>query len=124
MKLIKNSICLLIFSLLALSCVQQKPLLVNDPYDPGPVEEIVRKGVKTGDYITLKVHNHTFYNLEVVEIDGPFIRVKQYLSNRNTFQLYDIYLIYIQELTVVDPEMTYPVGGPVTALLILFYLLV
>jgi hypothetical protein len=124
MLLFRNLLWLITFSFIYFSCVQQKPLVVNDPYSPGPVEEKVNDGLKVGDFISLKVNNRTFYNLEVTEINGPSIVVKQYLPDKNAYEFFEIHLVYIQELTIVDPEMAYPVGGPVTALLILFYLLV
>ena len=107
-----------------MSCIHYKFKVVNDPHNPGSLVEQVKEELKVGDFITLKLYNRTFYNLEVTHIQSPLITVKQYLPHHNEYRVYDIHLEYIQELTVEDLEMEYPVGGPVTALLILFYLLV
>ena len=124
MKAINPIVILCIPVLFAVSsCMEYRYMVENDPLNPSKAIEEVQNEVKVGDWVMIKLHNRYYYNLEVVEVEKTKITVKQYYSH-NKYHQHDIYLEYIQKLTIQDLDLTYPVGGPVTAILILFFLLV
>ena len=104
------------------SCVYYTPVI--DKNTPShEVVTVVQEELEVGDWIKLKINNNIFFNLEVMHIDEDKISVVRH-SKELPDARYDIYLEYVQELTIMETEVTYPIGGPLTALLILMYLLV
>ena len=112
---------IIIFTLF--SCVTNKLVIENDRGDPSKVIAEVFEKIEVGDWITLKANNKTYHRLQVVSIEDSKMKVRQYLYDNSSIY-HVVNLEYIQELKMVDHEATFPVGVPVTILIVLFYLLV
>lgn len=104
------------------SCVYYTPV-VDKNTPPNEIAKKVQEEIEVGDWVRLKIYNNVYYNLEVMHIDQEKIVVVRHSPDRPD-ATYEIYLQYVQELTIMDTEITYPIGGPLTALIILMYLLV
>jgi hypothetical protein len=105
------------------SCITNKLVIENDLNNPTESIAKIFKQIEVGDVISLKVNNRTYKYLRVVNMDGPQMKVKQYHPDYGSIY-HTVNLEYIQELKRVETEARYPVGVPVTILIVLFYLLV
>ena len=110
-------------SLVFSSCIHYKYVFNNDLNNPTEDFRTVCKELEAGDWVTIKVHNRTFENLEVANITEEIITVKQYSSYKD-YQLYELPIKYIQRLALQKMEMDYPVGGPLTLVIVIMYFLV
>ena len=107
----------------SLFCCETNRTLIEGNYEnPQPTIDDVNEMVQVGDYVNLKIKDWSFYNLLVEDIDGSVMTVKYHTDSGPVYN--KIHLQYIKEIEVVELEVVYPVGAPVTVLLILFYLLV
>jgi len=124
MKTVIFRIAIWIFVILAFtSCITNKLVIENDLSDPSEsITEIIQQ-IEVGDVISLKTNNRTYNYLKVVNIEGPQMKVRQYHPDQGSIY-HIVNLEYIQELKRVETEARYPVGVPVTILIVLFYLLV
>lgn len=105
------------------SCITNKLVIENDLQDPSKALIEIYDKVEAGDWITLKANNRYYSRLQVVSIKGSQMKVRQHLLDHSMVYHY-VNLEYIQELKRVETEARYPVGVPVTILIVLFYLLV
>lgn len=105
------------------SCITNKLVIENDFNDPTESIVNIYKQVEVGDVISLKTYNRTYKYLRVVNMKGSQMKVRQYHPDYGSMY-HIVNLEYIQELKKVETEARYPVGVPVTILIVLFYLLV
>ena len=124
MKTVISRILISIFVILVFnSCITNKLVIENDINDPTESIAKIFKQVEVGDVISLKTNNKTYKYLRVVNMEGPQMKVKQFHPDYG-FIYHIVNLEYIQELKKVETEARYPVGVPVSILIVLFYLLV
>ena len=121
--LLRYFILWMVVCLVNSSCVQYKYVLKNDPQNPSSEVEEAYKEVEPGDWVTVVVNSRTFNHLEVTDIDSQKMNVRQYIT-ADTWKSHTVYLEYIDKLIVEDLEMTYPIGAPFTAVLVILFLLV
>ena len=108
---------------LSTSCVQYKYVLKNDPHNPTLDVKNAHEEIEKGDWVTVIVNKRQFSSLEIQSIDDKKMIVRQY-SSRNEWKEHTIYLEYVEKVVLQDLELTYPIGGPLTALIVIMFLLV
>ena len=113
----------ILFFLSFCSCVNYKYVLKNDPQNPTTEVEKVYQEIKKGDWVTVVVNKRPHYNLEVQRIDDVKMVVRQYRTKED-WKEHTIYLEYVNKIVLQDLELTYPIGGPFTAVIVILFLLV
>lgn len=123
-KIVIIRIAIWIFVILAFtSCITNKLVIENDLQNPSVAIAEIYEKIEAGDWITLKANDKYFSRLQVVSLEGYQMKVRQPMLDHSLVYHY-VNLEYIQKLKKVETEARYPVGVPVTILIVLFYLLV
>ncbi len=105
------------------SCVSTKDIVKKEDYSDNTNSELVYSQVKPGDIVTIKAHDRFYRNLEVISVNDSYLIVQYFTVDHRKLQ-HKVNSKYIQSLSIVKTEITYPIGGPFTVLLIIMFLLV
>ena len=105
------------------SCVSVEGIVKNEDYFGDTNSELVYSQVKPGDFVIIKANDRIYRNLKVISVNDTYLIVLSVTGDLIKRE-HRINSKYIQSLSIVKTEITYPIGGPFTVLLIIMFLLV
>ena len=105
------------------SCISIQDIVKKEDYGNNTNSELVYSQVEPGDIVTIKANDRLYRNLRVLSVNDSYIIVQYFTEDHRKLQ-HRVNSKYIQSLSIVETEITYPIGGPFTLVLILMFLLV
>ena len=115
---------ILVISLLCVtSCVSIQDVVNKENYSGDTNSDLVYSQVEPGDYVTIKANDRIYRNLRVISVNDSYLTVEYITGDYRKIE-HRVNSDYIQSLSIVKTEITYPIGGPFTIVLIIMFLLV
>jgi len=121
MKRLRSIVCVWICFSLLTSCYTYREVFNQEQDSMARKMEMVKEKLEPGDRMDIEVGDKKYMNLEIADIQDPYIIIWQGNTYGNRYQAY-IRIDQIKNLKFYDHYRE--IGGPYTGLLILLYLII